>query len=87
MHFLFRGSAPDVPPTVRQLEVLEVYAALGSVKLTAVELHMRYRAARGMLERVRCHYGTRTTIQAYRAAVAARHIVPVDLPATGAQHS
>ena len=74
-----------MPPTARQLEVLEVYAALGSVKLTAVELHIRYRAARGMLERVRCHYGTGTTIQAYRAAVAARHIVPVDLPAVGVQ--
>ena len=63
-------------PTARQLQVLETYARLGSYKLAAVRLGIGVQTVRTTLARVRCTYGTESTIQAYRLAVAAGDIRP-----------
>ena len=60
--------------TRRQLEVLEAFARCGSYKVAAVELGIRLGTVRETLVRVRCNYGVTTSIQAYRAAVAAGDI-------------
>jgi DNA-binding CsgD family transcriptional regulator len=61
-------------PTARQLEILEIYAATGSYKITARCLGITAETVSTTLARLRCRYGVATTIQAYRAAVAAGHL-------------
>ena len=63
-------------PTARQLLVLDTYAATGSYKITAYQLGIGVETVRTTLARVRCRYGARTTIQAYRAALRAGDFRP-----------
>lgn len=61
-------------PTARQLEILETYAATGSGKITASRLGIAYGTVSATLRTIRARYGVDSTIQAYRAAIAAGHI-------------
>lgn len=72
--------------TAHQLAVLASFGRTGSYKLSADELRLRKNTVRSTLVRVRCHYGTATTVQALMAAIVAgdldpRTVVPVDRPA------
>ena len=58
-------------PTTRQLAVLDAYAAAGSYQLAAVTTGMSSALVRNVLIEIREHYCAATTIQAYRAALAA----------------
>ncbi len=58
-------------PTERQLVILDAYAAAGSYELTAASTGISPMQVRNVLIGIREHYGATTTIQAYRAALAA----------------
>jgi hypothetical protein len=58
-------------PTMRQLAVLDAFAETGTYELTAAITGMHPGTARNLLIEIREHYGVATTIQAYRAALAA----------------
>ena len=58
-------------PTMRQLAVLDAFAETGTYALTAAVTGMRPAIVRNLLIEIRGHYGAATTIQAYRAALAA----------------
>jgi hypothetical protein len=58
-------------PTMRQLAVLDAYAEAGTYELTAATTGMSPATVRNLLIEVREHYCAATTIQAYRAALAA----------------
>ena len=58
-------------PTIRQLAVLDAYANAGTYELTAATTGIRPATVRNLLIEIREHYGVATTIQAYRAALAA----------------
>ena len=67
------SSAPTCSPepTTRQLAVLDAYAAAGSYRLAAVTTGISPAPIRNVLIEIREHYCAATTIQAYRAALAA----------------
>ena len=65
-------------PTVRQLAVLDAYAEAGSYELAAATTGIPPATVRNVLIEIREHYCAATTIQAYRAALAAG-----DLPTPG----
>ena len=67
-----------VEPTMRCLAVLDAYAETGTYELTAAVTGIRPATVRNLLIEIRGRYGAATTIQAYRAALAAG-----DLPAPG----
>ena len=58
-------------PTLRQLAVLDAYAETGSYGLAAAATGIPPMTVRNVLIEVRGWYGAETTIQAYRAALAA----------------
>ena len=58
-------------PTTRQLAVLDAYAGSGTYELTAAATGISPATVRNLLIEVREHYCAETTIQAYRAALAA----------------
>lgn len=58
-------------PTARELEVLEAYARIGSYKLVGQCLGISPRTVRNLLVTLRHRYGADSSIQAYRAALAA----------------
>ena len=58
-------------PTLRQLAVLDAYAEAGTYELTAATTGIPPATVRNLLIEVREHYCAATTIQAYRAALAA----------------
>jgi len=58
-------------PTTRQLAVLDAYAAAGSYQLAAATAGISPALVRNVLIEIREHYCAATTIQAYRAALAA----------------
>jgi hypothetical protein len=58
-------------PTVRQLAVLDAYAEAGSYELAAATTGISPALVRNVLIEIREHYCAATTIQAYRAALAA----------------
>ena len=58
-------------PTTRQLAVLDAYAETGTYELTAAATDISPATVRNLLIEIREHYCTETTIQAYRAALAA----------------
>ena len=58
-------------PTIRQLAVLDAYAEAGSYELTAATTGISPANVRNVLIEIREHYCAATTIQAYRAALAA----------------
>ena len=67
------SSAPicSPEPTTRQLAVLDAYAAAGSYQLAAATTGISPALVRNVLIEIREHYCAATTIQAYRAALAA----------------
>ena len=58
-------------PTTRQLAVLDAYAGSGTYELTAAATGISPATVRNLLIEIREHYCAETTIQAYRAALAA----------------
>jgi hypothetical protein len=58
-------------PTMRQLAVLAAYAEAGSYQLAAATTGISPALVRNLLTEIREHYCAATTIQAYRAALAA----------------
>ena len=58
-------------PTTRHLAVLDAYAETGTYELTGAATGIRPATVRNLLIEIRGHYGAATTIQAYRAALAA----------------
>ncbi len=58
-------------PTMRQLAVLDAYAETGTYALAGLTTGISAATARSLLIEIREHYRTETTIQAYRAALAA----------------
>ena len=58
-------------PTLRHLAVLDAYADRGTYQLTAATTGIPAATVRNMLIEIREHYSAATTIQAYRAALAA----------------
>ena len=58
-------------PTTRQLAVLDAYAAAGSYQHAAATTGISPALVRNVLIEIREHYCAATTIQAYRAALAA----------------
>jgi hypothetical protein len=58
-------------PTMRQLAVLDAYAETGTYEFTAATTGVSPATVRNLLIEVREHYCAATTIQAYRAALAA----------------
>jgi hypothetical protein len=58
-------------PTIRHLAVLDAYAEAGTYELTAATTGMSPATVRNLLIEIREHYCAATTIQAYRAALAA----------------
>ena len=66
-------AAPIRPlePTMRQLAVLDAYAEAGSYELAAATTGIAPSLVRNLLIEIREHYCAATTIQAYRAALAA----------------
>ena len=58
-------------PTERQLAVLEAFAKAGSYERTAASTGISPALVRNLLIEIREHYRAATTIQAYRAALAA----------------
>jgi hypothetical protein len=58
-------------PTKQQLAVLEAFAEAGSYELAAATTGMSRALVRNLLIEIREHYRAATTIQAYRAALAA----------------
>lgn len=58
-------------PTMRQLAVLDAYAKAGSYELAAASTGISPSLVRNVLIEIRDHYSAATTIQAYRAALAA----------------
>jgi DNA-binding CsgD family transcriptional regulator len=58
-------------PTMRQLAVLDAFAETGTYELTAAITGIHPGTVRNLLIEIRGHYGAATTIQAYRAALAA----------------
>ena len=58
-------------PTTRQLAVLDAYAGSGTYELTAAATGISPATVRNLLIEIREHYSAATTIQAYRAALAA----------------
>jgi hypothetical protein len=58
-------------PTTRQLAVLDAFAETGTYELTAAITGMPPGTVRNLLIEIRGHYRAATTIQAYRAALAA----------------
>ena len=58
-------------PTARQLAVLDAYAETGTYELTSATTGISRATVRNMLIEIREHYCAATTIQAYRAALAA----------------
>ena len=65
-------------PTTRQLAVLDTYAGSGTYELTAAATGISPATVRNLLIEIRGRYDAATTIQAYRAALAAG-----DLPTPG----
>jgi hypothetical protein len=65
------GIVRPLEPTMRHLAVLDAYAETGTYELTAAVTGIRPATVRNLLIEIRGHYGAATTIQAYRAAVAA----------------
>ena len=61
-------------PTERRLAVLDAYAEAGTYELTAAVTGMPAATVRNLLIEIRGRYGAATTIQAYRAALAAGDI-------------
>lgn len=57
--------------TVRQLAVLDAYAETGTYELAAAVTGIPSATVRNLLIEIRAHYSAATTIQAYRAALAA----------------
>jgi 16S rRNA G966 N2-methylase RsmD len=67
-----RATAIRTPePTPRQLAVLDAYAGSGTYELAAAATGISPATVRNLLIEMREHYCTATTIQAYRAALAA----------------
>lgn len=58
-------------PSARQLAVLDAFAEAGTYELAAAITGIHPGTVRNLLIEVRDHYGAATTIQAYRAALAA----------------
>ena len=58
-------------PTMRQLAVLDAYAEAGTYELTAATTGIPPATVRNLLIEIREHSSAATTIQAYRAALAA----------------
>ncbi len=58
-------------PTMRQLAVLDAYSEAGTYELTAATTGIAAATVRNLLIEIREHYCAATTIQAYRAALAA----------------
>jgi hypothetical protein len=58
-------------PTARQLDVLNAFAETGTYELAGAITGMPPGTVRNLLIEIREHYGAATTIQAYRAALAA----------------
>ena len=65
-------------PTTRHLAVLDAYAGSGTYELTAAATGISPATVRNLLIEIRGRYDAATTIQAYRAALAAG-----DLPTPG----
>jgi len=61
----------SLEPTRRQLAVLDAYAETGTYELTSATTGMSPATVRNLLIEIREHYSAATTIQAYRAALAA----------------
>ncbi|MDR3470086.1 MAG: hypothetical protein P4M09_00075 [Devosia sp.] len=61
----------SLDPTTRQLAVLDAFAETGTYELAAAITRMPPGAVRNLLIEIRGRYGAATTIQAYRAALAA----------------
>jgi hypothetical protein len=60
-----------IEPTTRQLAVLDAYAETGSYDLAGAATGISPALVRNLLIEIREHYSAATTIQAYRAALAA----------------
>ena len=60
-----------IEPTMRQLAVLDAYSEAGTYELTAETTGISAANVRNLLIEIRDHYSAATTIQAYRAALAA----------------
>jgi hypothetical protein len=58
-------------PTTRQLAVLDAFAETGTYELASVATGISPATVRNLLIEIREHYRAATTIQAYRAALAA----------------
>jgi len=58
-------------PTTRHLAVLDAYAEAGSYELASATTGIPAATVRNLLIEIREHYSAATTIQAYRAALAA----------------
>jgi DNA-directed RNA polymerase specialized sigma24 family protein len=58
-------------PTPRQLAVLDAYAEAGTYELAAAATGISPATVRNLLIEIRGHYCAATTIEAYRAALAA----------------
>lgn len=58
-------------PTTRHLAILDAYAGSGTYELTAATTGISPATVRNLLIEIREHYSAETTIQAYRAALAA----------------
>jgi hypothetical protein len=65
-------------PMMRQLAVLDAFAETGTYELTAAVIGIPPATVRNLLIEIRGRYDAATTIQAYRAALAAG-----DLPTPG----
>jgi hypothetical protein len=65
------ASIQPLDPTMRQLAVLDGFAETGTYELTAAVTSMPPATVRNLLIEIQGHYGAATTIQAYRAALAA----------------
>ena len=64
-------------PTGRQLAVLDAYAETGTYELTSATTGIAPATVRSLLIEIREHYSAATTIQAYRAALAAGDLATV----------
>lgn len=69
-------------PTLQRLAVLDAYAETGTYELTAAATGMPAATVRNRLIEIRGRYGAATTIQAYRAALAAGDISAPACPAS-----
>ena len=70
--------APPLEPTMRHFAVLNAFAETGTYELTGAVTGIRPATVRNLLIEIRGHYGAATTIQAYRAALAAGDLAAPD---------